>query len=111
MKIPVVGVMVLASALFACKLGEFEAAGNCNASAVEDKQFCFEYAKDEVASGQKVCSGWEGAKWSTGPCDKTNAHGSCETMSGIRKVFYKGTQFPTADAAKLQCSKKWKDGA
>ena len=110
MKTSLVGLTLLASALFACKLGDFEAAGNCNARDVEDKEFCFEYAKDGVESGQKVCSGWAGATWSAGACDRSNAHGSCETMSGIRKVFYKGTQFPSADVAKLQCSKKWKDG-
>ncbi len=106
MKIPRGLLVVLLVTLFACKLGGDKPAGSCDARSDPDKEFCFEYPKDQLASGEKVCRDFAG-KWTLTGCDRPSSLGGCMMSSGINKWFYSGTKFTTAEAAKLQCSEKW----
>jgi hypothetical protein len=96
--------LLLACSFPACTTDKPE--GNCNARDLPDKEFCFEYPKRSVDEGQKVCKDF-GAKWSDGACDRSKALGACKLSSGVTKVFYSGTKFPSADAAKKECYDKW----
>lgn len=106
-----VGLLVgLCGVLVACKLGDSTPAGNCNARDNPENEFCFEYPKSEVANAPKTCVDFKGT-WSAGACDRTGALGACKLSTGITKVFYKGTKFPTEDDAKLKCMGDWVSGA
>jgi len=106
MKNSLAGLMLVALSLVACKLGGSEPAANCNASQVPENEFCFEYPKQDFSSIKPLCDKW-GGTWSNGACDRTNALGACRLSNGNTKVFYAGTQFKSAEDAKLKCFDKW----
>ena len=108
MKNTVAALMLILVPLLACKnLMRDSPAGNCNASAVPDKEFCFEYPKSGVEGGKNLCASSFKGVWSEGTCNRTNALGVCKLSNGNNKVFYAGTQWKTADDAKKECSDEW----
>ena len=97
---------MLGIALLGCKMLRGSPAGNCNASAVSEYEFCFEYPERVIESAKGTCKDFRGV-WSAGPCNRTNALGVCKLSNGNNKVFYKGTQWSTAEDAKKQCHDEW----
>jgi hypothetical protein len=95
--------IALTITLFACKMLEDKPAANCNASAVPENSFCFEYSKRDYSSPKSICAEFHGIWSETGACDRTNALGACKMKGGITKVFYSGTKFKTATEAQAEC--------
>jgi hypothetical protein len=93
--------VVLGVPLLACdKLGGgFTVAGSCDWRPGKSDR-CFEYPKDGVEAGKKICTG--GKVWSDGPCDRASAVCGTRMSSNTQKWIYE-TNGTTKDKANTEC--------
>jgi hypothetical protein len=104
--LPMVGLMLVVSALFACKKSgpkEVKASCDMRSAASGGSSICIDFHEDPNERVKAICSPTSGYVLASKPCDKTGALGGCQ-KGKLTNWYYSSSKHTSADDVKRECS-------
>lgn len=102
----VVGVMVVAVALLACKKSgpkEVKASCDMRSASSSGSSICIDFHVEPNAKVKAICSEESGYTLAAKPCDTSTALGGCE-KGNLTNWYYSSSKHSSADDVKRECS-------
>lgn len=107
-RFPVLALLVVTSALFACKKSSVpkEVKGSCDMRGSSDSgssKICIDFHEEPNERVKAICSPTAGYTLATTACDKTGALGGCQ-KGKLTNWYYPSSRHTSADDVKRECS-------